>query len=187
MTIKVNSSIPVHQGKVFTLYRENITLPNTVNIDLDVIRHPGAVAILAMDTDNQLILIRQYRHALDGFIWEIPAGTLDPGEAHHICARREFAEETGLSAQNWQKIGEITPVPGYANERIHVFLATGLTKIDMTPEADEIISVHRKPISEVMDMVYSGKIQDAKTLSAILLSFRVSKSIARTLFTEHLI
>jgi ADP-ribose pyrophosphatase len=177
MTIKVNSRVMLHQGKVFALFRENVTLPDDIRVDLELIRHPGAAAIIAIDGAERMVLIRQYRHALEDYIWEIPAGTLNRGEIPDACARRELAEEAGIEAERWQKIGEITPVPGYADERIHVFLASGLREIEMSHDIDEVISVHRIPVQQVIKMVYDGQIQDAKTLSALLLSVKSSLSV----------
>ena len=108
MSTKINNSVTVHQGRVFKLVTENITLANGVSIDIDVIRHPGASAIIPLSNKKRVILIKQYRYAVGEYIWEIPAGTLDPDETPITCARRELIEETGYSAHEWQKLGEIT-------------------------------------------------------------------------------
>jgi ADP-ribose pyrophosphatase len=168
----VNRSTPVHQGRVFQLVTENITLPNGVSVDIDVLRHPGAAAIVPLLDPKTVLLLRQYRHALGGCIWEIPAGTLNPREAVETCARRELIEETGYSAQNFEKLGEITPLPGYADERVHLFLASGLTPAAQDLDADEWLSVHPTPLPQALAMIFNGEIQDAKTIIGLLLAER---------------
>ena len=126
MTATINSSKTVFQGRVFSLVAENVTLDNEVTTDIEYIQHPGATAIIPMLDRARVILIKQYRHSLKEKIWEIPAGTLDPHESVMACAQRELIEETGFSADRWHSLGEIMPVPGYSNERIHIFLAAGL-------------------------------------------------------------
>jgi len=121
MSAKVNKSVTIHQGRIFKIVKENITLANGVSSDMDIIRHPGASAIIPLSDKNTIILIKQYRHAIGNYIWEIPAGTLDHDEPPIECAKRELIEETGYSANQWQKLGEIISVPGYSDERIHIF------------------------------------------------------------------
>jgi ADP-ribose pyrophosphatase len=168
----VNRITPVHRGRVFQLTTENITLPNGVSMEIDVIRHPGAAAIVPLLEENTVLLLRQYRHAVGGWIWEIPAGTLDPQESVEACARRELTEETGYTARNFEKLGEITPLPGYADERIHLFLASGLAPAAQDLDADELLSVHPTPLPRAVEMVFGGEIQDAKTITALLLAER---------------
>ena len=103
MNTTINQSVTLHEGKIFRLVRENVTLENGVTVDLDIIHHPGASAIVPLAENNTLLMIKQYRHATGGFIWEIPAGTLDPDETPLQCAKREFIEETGFSAKAWQR------------------------------------------------------------------------------------
>lgn len=174
MTVKLNSSETIYTGRVYKLVRENITLPNQIKVDLEVIRHPGAAAIVALTDKKEIIMVRQYRHAIGDFIWEIPAGTLDPHENHLACAKRELEEETGFSGKNWKKLGEIVPVPGYSDERILLYLATELYEVGGHPEQDECLSVHMISFDHVMDMIYKGDICDAKTISGI---FMVMKAI----------
>jgi ADP-ribose pyrophosphatase len=138
------------------MVRENVTLDNGVSTDLDYIEHPGAAAIVPLIAPGEVLLIHQYRHALKQYIWEIPAGTLEPGEPAMDCARRELIEETGYAAGVWQRFGEITPVPGYSDERIHLFLAS-----ELTPPARsrcEILTVHRMLGAGLTD--HTGDIQD---------------------------
>lgn len=170
MSTKINQSVTLHEGRVFRLVRENVTLENGITIDLDIIRHPGASAIVPLTENDTLLMIRQYRHATGGFIWEIPAGTLDPNETPLQCAERELIEETGFSAKAWQELGEITPVPGYSDERIHIFLATDLTPTWQDLDADEILRVHEVNFADAVRMVQRGEIQDGKTISALLMA-----------------
>jgi len=168
MSVVVHQRKEIHHGRVFTLVREKVTLANGVTVDLDTLRHPGASAVVPMTAEGAVVLIRQYRHAVGGYIWEIPAGTLNPREDPETCAVRELAEETGYRAGSWRKLGEITPVPGYSDERIHLFLATELTLADQNLDADEILDVHEFPLETAVDMIATGEIQDAKTICALL-------------------
>jgi ADP-ribose pyrophosphatase len=168
----VNRITPVHRGRVFQLTTENITLPNGVKMDIDVIHHPGAAAIVPLLEENNVLLLRQYRHAVGGWIWEIPAGTLNPQESVEACARRELTEETGYTARNFEKLGEITPLPGYADERVHLFLAAGLTPSAQNLDPDELLSVHPTPLPQALEMIFNGEIQDAKTITGLLLAER---------------
>lgn len=170
MPASVNRRSVIHRGRVFQLVRENVTLDNGTTTDLDFIEHPGAAAIVALKGENDVVLVRQYRHALGQYIWEIPAGTLDPGEPVLDCARRELAEETGYAAAEWRKLGEITPVPGYSDERIHLFLATGLSAAAQRLDADEVLEAHGRPLAEAAAMIARGEIQDAKSICALLLA-----------------
>ncbi len=172
MTAKVHHTVTLHQGRVFRLTRERITLPNGVSADLEIIRHPGAAAVVPLADEHTVLLIRQYRHAVGGYIWEIPAGTLDPGEEPLECARRELVEETGFSASSWHRLGETTPLPGYSDERIHIFLAAELTPEAQNLDGDELLTVRRTPLEEAVEMIYRGEIHDGKTLSGLLLARR---------------
>jgi ADP-ribose pyrophosphatase len=162
-----NRATLIRKGRVFDLYTENITLPNGVNIDMEIIRHPGAAAIVPLMDDHTVLLLKQYRHAVGGYIWEIPAGTLNPTEDADRCARRELTEETGYAARHFEKLGEITPLPAYSDERIHLFLATGLTKAAQDLDEDELLSVHRLELNEALNMITRGEIQDAKTICGL--------------------
>jgi len=143
-----------------------------VSTDLDYIEHPGAAAIVPIIAPGEVLLIKQYRHALKQYIWEIPAGTLDPDEPVMDCARRELIEETGYAAEAWRKLGDITPVPGYSDERVHLFLATELAAARQELDADEVIAVHRMPLAQALDMVTQGEIKDAKSICGLLLAHK---------------
>ena len=170
MSAKTNRSEVVYEGRVFNIYAENVTLPNGSTTDLNLLRHPGAAAMVAMPSPGQVILLKQYRHAVMDYIWEIPAGTRDPGETPETCARRELAEEAGVSAGSWQKLGEIIPAPGYTDERIHIFLARDLTPTDQNLDTDEVLDVHQVDFEKAMSMVRDGLIIDAKTITGLFLA-----------------
>ncbi len=173
MTTKVNSSHLIHSGRVFNIFKDNITLENDTSVDLEVIRHPGASAIVAITARKEILMLKQYRYAVGGFIWEIPAGTISGKEPPLACARRELQEETGYSANTWKKLGEITPVPGYSDERIHLFLAQDLEEKVQHLDHDEILVVHKVDYQQVGNMIDNGEIQDAKTLSALFMATRI--------------
>jgi ADP-ribose pyrophosphatase len=170
METHVNKRRTIRQGRVFDITVENVTLSNGFTIDLEVIRHPGASAIVPLLDDDRVLMLKQYRHAVGGTIWEIPAGTFDGKEDPLVCARRELTEETGYEARQWDRLGAITPVPGYSDETIHLFLASDLKPSSQTLDQDEIIEVHPLPMRQVVAMIKEGRIQDAKTVSAIFLA-----------------
>ena len=170
MTATINNRTTLYQGRVFNLVRENVTLDNGVITDMEFVEHPGATAIIPMLNESRIILLKQYRHALRKYIWEIPAGTIDPQESVINCAKRELIEETGYSAEQWQKLGEMTPVPGYSDERIHIYLATDLLPAEQNLDRDEIINVHEIEFDEAMEMVKAGKIQDAKSIAGLYMA-----------------
>ena len=170
MSLKVNNRTIVYHGKIFELIRENITLENGTTTDVEFIEHPGAAAIIPFLDDNRIVLLKQYRHALKKYIWEIPAGTLDPQEEIISCAKRELIEETGYSASGWQKLGEITPVPGYSDERIHIYLATELQPAEQHLDADEVIQVQEVEFNKALEMIGNGEIQDAKSIAGLFMA-----------------
>jgi ADP-ribose pyrophosphatase len=174
MTATVNHSRLLHSGRVFDFFKDSITLQNGTSLDLEIIRHPGAAAIVPLTDQKEVILLRQYRYAVGGFIWEIPAGTLSGEESPLVCAQRELTEETGYSAGTWEKLGEITPVPGYSDERIHLFMAGTLSQQGQNLDSDEVLDVHTIPFDQALDMALTGMIQDAKTITALFLAARRS-------------
>jgi len=171
MPVTINQRTIIHKGRVYELVSENITLENGVTTDTEFIHHPGATAIVPMLNETQIILINQYRHALRKFIWEIPAGTLNPRETAIACARRELIEETGYSARKFKQLAEITPVPGYSDERIYIYLATDLEPTGQSLDSDEILNVHTLRFEEALDMIRQGEIQDSKTISGLFLAY----------------
>jgi ADP-ribose pyrophosphatase len=160
----------LYEGRVVRLGLESLVLPNGKALQLEVVRHPGGAAVVALDTDNRVCLIRQYRHAAGGWLWELPAGKLEPGEAAQPTAQRELEEEAGLRAGSWQKIGEALTTPGFCDEVIHLFLATELVATQARPEAHELIEVHWLPLATALEQVHDGTIRDAKTMLGLLLA-----------------
>ncbi len=167
------SSQRLFTGRVIKLDQELVRFPNGSEGSLDMIRHPGAAAVVPMldrvsDPDPRIVMIRQFRHAADGSIWEIPAGTLSPGEAPEVCARRELIEEAGYQAASLEFLTDIFTAPGFTDERIHLYLATGLTPHVAAPEPDEFISIHEFRWSEIGRMIRRRDIRDAKSLAALM-------------------
>lgn len=160
----------IHQAKVFRLCRETVTLPTGVTATLDVIHHPGSSATVPLLPDDQVVMIKQYRHSLRQSIWEIPAGTLNPGENPLECARRELIEEAGYEATHFEKLTEILTAPGYSDERIHIFLASDLRPVPQDLDKDEVLEVVRLPMDETLAMIRDGRIQDAMTIVGLLLA-----------------
>ena len=163
----------VHSGRIINLDVDTVRFPDGSTGRLEMIRHPGASAVLPFlddpgAADPRVVMIRQFRHAADDAIWEIPAGRLDPGEAPEACARRELLEETGYSAASLTPLATILTTPGFTDERIHLFTATGLAAGDHAREADEFVEVHELRWSALLDLVRRGAVADAKTLTAIL-------------------
>jgi len=170
MGVRVNRKEIIRHGRVFDVTLENVNLPNGACIDMEIIRHPGAAAIIALTDNQEILMLKQYRHAIGTYWWEIPAGTFDGREEPLACAQRELTEETGYAARSWQTLGAVTPVPGYSDERIHLFLARDLTPANQHLDFDEIIEVHALPLDQVIAMIVDGRIDDAKSITAV---FRV--------------
>jgi ADP-ribose pyrophosphatase len=159
----------IYQARVFRLCRETVTLPNGVTATLDVIHHPGSSAVVPLLPDGEVVMIRQYRHSLRQFLWEVPAGTLDPGEGFLECARRELIEETGYRAKHFEELTEILPAPGYSDERIRIFSASDLEPAPRKLDKDEVLEVAHLPLSETRAMIEDGRIQDAMTVIGLFL------------------
>jgi ADP-ribose pyrophosphatase len=154
----------IFKGKVLTLNVETVKLPNGVTVDLETIRHPGAAAVVPMKDDGMVVLIRQFRHAAGGFIYEIPAGKLNPGEDPLNCATRELEEEVGYRASSFELLSSIFTAPGFADEVIHVYKATGLTAGRQQLDRDEVLEVVEMSLADAVKRVEDGTIRDAKTI-----------------------
>jgi ADP-ribose pyrophosphatase len=154
----------IYTGKVVTLNIDTVTLPNGATIDLETIRHPGAAAVVPVKDDGTVVLIRQFRHAAGGFIYEIPAGKLQPGEDPLHCASRELEEEVGYRASSFELLSSIFTAPGFADEVIHVYKATGLTKGRQQLDPDEVLDIIEMPLVEAVNKIEDGTIRDAKTI-----------------------
>ena len=170
MSVKVHQVRNIYQGKLFDVVVENVTLPNGAVKDREIVRHPGAAAMVPLLDDGRVVLIRQYRHAVGDFLWEIPAGTLERDEDSAACARRELVEEIGYEAARLQKLAEILSAPGYTDEHIHIFLATGLSRAEQKLEDDEVLKAEPVAFNTALDMITGGEIQDAKTIAGLLLT-----------------
>ncbi len=158
----------VHRGRVVEITVDRVELPNGHQVDLDMVRHPGASAVVPFISETEILLVRQYRWAAGGFIYEIPAGKLDHrGEDPLACARRELLEEVGQHATDFQPLGSIVTAPGFTDEVIHLFLATGLEEGRQNLEEDEVLEIVRMPFDQAMDWARSGRIRDAKTLCGL--------------------
>jgi 8-oxo-dGTP pyrophosphatase MutT (NUDIX family) len=158
----------VFAGRVLTLNLEQVRLPNGRVAELEIAHHPGGAAVVAVDADGRVCLLRQFRHAAGGWLTELPAGKLDGGEPPLECARRELAEEAGVSARRWEKLGEFFSSPGVLTEVIHLFLAQDLTPVDASPEDHEVLEASWVPLAEAMDLAASGRLQDAKSVIGLL-------------------
>lgn len=160
----------IYEGRVVRLGLESLRLPNGKALELEVVRHPGGAAVVALDDGGRVCLLRQYRHAAGGWLWELPAGKLEPGEAAQLTAQRELEEEAGLQAGSWHKLGAFLTTPGFCDEVIHLFLARHLRQIPARPQAHELIEVHWQPLTTALDQVHKGEIRDAKTMLGLLLA-----------------
>jgi len=154
----------IYTGKVVTLNIDTVQLPNGVTVDLETIRHPGAAAVVPMQENGIVVLIRQFRHAAGGFIYEIPAGKLHPGEDPRVCAARELEEEIGYRAGSLEILSSIFTAPGFTDEVIHIYKATGLTTGRQQLDRDEVLEVIEMPLQEAIGMIESGAIRDAKSI-----------------------
>ncbi len=157
----------VYDGRVVKLDVDEVELPGGTHVELEVVRHPGAAAVVPFVSPDRVVLIHQFRHAVDGSIWEVPAGKLD-GEAPEVCAARELEEEAGLRAGRLERLGAIWTTPGFTDERIHLFAAYELESVPQRLEEDEVLEVVEMPFAEALEMVWSGELSDAKSALALL-------------------
>ena len=165
------SSKTVYRGPVFTVTTDHVEEPGGVRARRDVIQHSGSVVVLAVDDSGltpRVLLERQYRHAAKDFLWELPAGRIDPGEQELQAARRELLEETGYTAAKWRRILKFYASPGFVAETMAVFLATGLRAGEAQPEDDEVIYKRLVPLPAAVRMAIGGAIKDAKTIASVL-------------------
>lgn len=163
----------VYNGRILNLDVDTVRFPDGSTGKLEMLRHPGASAVVPFlddvsAPDPRVLLIRQFRHAADGFIYEVPAGRLDPGETPEACAARELEEETGRRAGTLERLTTIFTTPGFTDEKIHLFVAHQLTEGHVRREADEFVELAPLPWSEVMALIRRGEIADGKTLIALL-------------------
>jgi 8-oxo-dGTP pyrophosphatase MutT (NUDIX family) len=161
------SITPVFSGRVIQVNVERVRLPNGNVADLEIIHHPGGAAVVAIDDEQRVCLLRQFRHAAGGWIWELPAGKIDNREPPLQTARRELTEEAGVGAAQWRSLGDYVSSPGVFTEVIHLFLATDLQPAQAATEAHEVIEVHWRPFEHVLAMAHSGELRDGKSLLGI--------------------
>ncbi len=169
----------IYRGRVVHLFVDRVTLPNGTTTEIEVIRHPGAAAVVPLDWNGEVLLIKQYRHAAAGFIYEVPAGKLDAGEPPESCAARELIEEAGVEAGTIDRLGGILTTPGFTDEVIHLYLARDLAPASQRLDADEVLEVERVPLARALAMCVSGEMRDAKSICALFLADRFLHEEAR--------
>ena len=162
------ASREVHAGRVTRLTVDRVRLPNGHEAELEILHHPGGAAAVAIDAERRVCLLRQYRHAAGGYVWELPAGRLEPDEPPQETARRELVEEAGVAAREWRSLGVSLSSPGVFTERIHLFLATGLAPAPTALEAAEVLEVHWLPLDEALARCLDGRVEDSKTCIGLL-------------------
>jgi len=171
---------PAYRGRSISVFAEEVELPNGRRVTLDIVRHPGAAAVVPFVSDDEVLLIRQFRHAVGGTIFEVPAGKLDGGEDPEACAARELEEEAGQRARRLERLGEIWTTPGFTDERIHLFAAFELEPVAQRLEEDEVIEVVRVRLDRALEMIWTGELRDAKSALALLHAARRMGRLGRT-------
>jgi ADP-ribose pyrophosphatase len=156
------------RGRVVNVTVDEVLLPNGHRAELDVVHHPGGAAVVALDAQARVCLLRQYRYVAGGWLWELPAGKLEPHEDPQVTAQRELAEEAGARAANWRALGSYLSSPGVFTEVIHLFLATDIQPAASAHEASEVIEVHWLPFAEARRWALDGTIRDGKTAVGLL-------------------
>ena len=170
MPFELIKSDIILQGRAFRIRRDYLKTPAGRETKLEIVEHGGSVVMIPVDDENNLLFVRQYRHAAGKDILELPAGTRDEDEPYETCAAREIREETGMEAGKLDKLGEFYLAPGYSTEFMAVFLATGLKENPLQADDDEFLEVEKIPIQKAMEMAEHGEVPDAKSLAALLLA-----------------
>ena len=176
---KVLTSKVMYSGPVFGVRRDRVVEPGGIAATRDVVTHGGSVVLLPVFSDGRVLLVRQYRHAVGRFLWELVAGRIEPGEKALEAARRELLEETGYTARRFRKLLDIFPTPGFVSEHMVVLAAEGLTPGAARPEADEKIAVRRFTLRELETMIRRGRLRDAKSIAGILFYSRFVRHKSR--------
>jgi ADP-ribose pyrophosphatase len=176
--MSTSKSTQHYQGRVISVTVDEVTLPNGRQASLEVVHHPGGAAVVALNDQHQMCLLRQYRYVAGGWIWELPAGKLEPAEPPEMTARRELVEEAGVDARAWESLGTVLSSPGVFSEVLHLFLARELAEARAQPEDNEVLEVHWVSFRQACDMALSGELRDAKTVIGIL---RAAYRLGRTL------
>ncbi|UQX12545.1 NUDIX domain-containing protein [Candidatus Mycobacterium methanotrophicum] len=179
---ETTSSETLHTGKIFALRRDLVRMPGGKLVSREVVEHYGAVAVVALDDEGRMPMVYQYRHPFGRRLWELPAGLLDVyGEAPHLTAARELREEAGLQAQTWQLLVDLDSTPGFSDESVRVYLATGLTRVDRPEAHDEEadMTVQWYPVTEAVRRVFSGDIVNSLAVAGILAANAVREGVAQ--------
>ena len=166
--VQVLESTTIYSGPVFGVRRDRLREPGGIEVTRDVVTHFGSVVLLPVFPDGRILLVRQYRHAVGQFLWELVAGRIEPGETPLAGARRELLEETGYTARRFRKLLGVFPTPGFVSERMLLYAAEGLRPGRARPEADERISARRFSLAELHRWIRTGKLRDAKSIAGIL-------------------
>lgn len=174
---KVLHSEILYQGKVFRLQRDTVIEPGGVQVARDIVVHPGSVVVLPIFQDGRVLLIRQYRHAAGGFLWELVAGRKEPHEAPAVAARRELLKETGYTAKRLRKLLRVIPTPGFVHEWMWIFAAENLIEGAAHPEEDEKITPRKFTMRQVDSMIKRGTLRDAKSIAGLLYYMRYVKRV----------
>ncbi len=170
---RLGNETSVFEGRLVKVHKLDVTLPDGRPALREVVRHPGASAVVPVDGDGMVTMVKQFRTAVGKVLLEVPAGKLDSkDEDRLLAAKRELREETGLSAENWIHLTDIVTTPGFCDERISIYLATGLTRGETDPDEDEFLNVEKMPLSELVAMAMRGEISDSKTLIGLLMADR---------------
>ena len=169
---RILKSKVIYSGKVFRLQKDTVIEPGGVRAERDIIVHPGSVVVLPIFDDGRVLLIRQYRHTVGEFLWELVAGRKDPDESASVAARRELLEETGYTARRLRKLLQIVPTPGFVKEWMWIFAAEGLVEGTAQPEEDEKITPRIFTLKQVDAMIRSGLLRDAKSVAGLLYYMR---------------
>jgi 8-oxo-dGTP pyrophosphatase MutT (NUDIX family) len=177
---------PIFSGRVIRVNVETVRLPNGHVTDLEIIHHPGGAAAVAVDRDGRVCLLRQFRHAAEGWIWELPAGKLEPDEPPFSTVQRELTEETGFRARHWRPLGPYLSSPGVFTETVHLFLAQDLEPGNSAHEPAELIEVHWMDLTEACRWALDGTIRDGKTVVGLLRARAVLESAAGSVVTPAL-
>jgi ADP-ribose pyrophosphatase len=162
----------IYRGKIIQLNLEKVRLPNGHVTELEIVHHPGAAAVVPFLDSERIVLIKQYRHAVGKYLYEIPAGKLIKGESPLSCARRELEEEIGYRARRFKKLASVYTSPGFCDELIHIYSATDLVKTKQNLESCEVLEAIEVPVQKIHHMIQSGEIQDAKSIIGLELAFR---------------
>ena len=170
MKFKVKDSETQYKGRVFSVRRDEVELPDGKTAHLDIVEHNPSVSLLPLDDQGRIWFVRQYRHPAGEELLELPAGVIEPGESPEACARREIREEIEMAAEKIEKLGEFYLAPGYSTEYMYAYLATGLKKDPLQRDEDEFLAVEKIPAQKALDMAAAGELKDVKSLAVLFLA-----------------